>query len=776
MIPVIDKPEVINSGEPILRIDMRQMDPEDIQTMLEQSRNGFYSNKELAPIREYSTNARDAHVRAGKPTLPIRVTLPTEMEPEFKVRDFGSGLSYETIADVYFKYWKSTKRFTNDENGCLGIGSKSAFSYTAIYTVTTWCEGMKTVITGQKSGFADVIYRQLNITNEPDGVEITIPVLQKDIEKFTTEAMNLFKYWDIRPEFVNSDPKFLETHFSTMNSKPFLSGEGWAIRPAGYFSCESVVLMGNVPYPIDWSQVRNSLPKEISVKIQGIFEFLEANLTTLEFPNGTLAFTPNRESLQYNDVTVKALSDKLVLIFDTLLNMITSKVSEATNLWDAKMIYNKVFRKELEGFDKGMFYGGNLDAVERLLQTRIQWKGVSLKNGLFTDLNRWDKNDGQVDSHAKYISPLFSTYVKNENKDNVKVCRCNRKHNNKMIASPKSLVIIQDTRKARYVKAEVAYYLLEKGGEYSQVYVLNLTNPKVKEAFFRNYFFDSVPALYISQLETMLAPYVKARGGNGGGGGNFTGSQPLYCPYFEVAPLRDNGVYRMEWNTAVENARGITGGVFVIYKTVPGRGNGMTLNGQWYDKSDARDIVQSIHDLCQATDHKLARVYGIHQRTADSVWFKEAVENGDWMPLNEVMTDLVEELDETTLKRVRSYQEFSDEKRLGSVAAKKLLSELTNKSSPFYQHCQLIVDLIPSLCLYDALKYFTKHLGNDKFVCAEMKASSKEVVKRYSMIFRHINSSAIQNCDKKERYYKLEGAELTEIVEYINLVDSHLTK
>ena len=119
MIPVIDSPESIQSAEPILRIDMRQMDAEDIQTMLEQSRDGFYSNKELAPIREYSTNARDSHIRKGIGSTPIQVTLPTTMEPELKIRDFGIGLSYETISDIYFKYWKSTKRLTNDENGCL---------------------------------------------------------------------------------------------------------------------------------------------------------------------------------------------------------------------------------------------------------------------------------------------------------------------------------------------------------------------------------------------------------------------------------------------------------------------------------------------------------------------------------------------------------------------------------------------------------------------------------------------------------------------------------
>ena len=108
MIPVKASTEVTHEDAPILRIDMAQMDAESIKVMLEQSRDGFYSNKELAPVREYSTNARDAHIQSGQAERPIEVTLPSQLSPELRIRDFGNGLTFEAIADVYFRYWKST--------------------------------------------------------------------------------------------------------------------------------------------------------------------------------------------------------------------------------------------------------------------------------------------------------------------------------------------------------------------------------------------------------------------------------------------------------------------------------------------------------------------------------------------------------------------------------------------------------------------------------------------------------------------------------------------
>ena len=105
----------------------------------------MYTRKELAAIREYSTNAADAHIVANKPISDIQVTLPTTLHPSFKIRDFGSGLTQEQIANVYCIFGESTKRNSNEQNGMLGYGCKSGFSVSDSFFVTSWIDGYKTI-------------------------------------------------------------------------------------------------------------------------------------------------------------------------------------------------------------------------------------------------------------------------------------------------------------------------------------------------------------------------------------------------------------------------------------------------------------------------------------------------------------------------------------------------------------------------------------------------------------------------------------------------------
>ena len=64
-------------------------------------RNQLYTDKETAFIREYATNAADAHVEAGCPERPIEITLPSKFNLEFKCRDFGPALSHEDVQNIF---------------------------------------------------------------------------------------------------------------------------------------------------------------------------------------------------------------------------------------------------------------------------------------------------------------------------------------------------------------------------------------------------------------------------------------------------------------------------------------------------------------------------------------------------------------------------------------------------------------------------------------------------------------------------------------------------
>ena len=103
----------------------------------------LYSDTSTAVIREYSTNAVDSHIMAGKADVPIEITLPDLYDPYFIVQDYGLGMSEEDLFETYTKFGNSTKRETNDVNGMYGFGSKSAVAYTNQFTNESVKDGEK---------------------------------------------------------------------------------------------------------------------------------------------------------------------------------------------------------------------------------------------------------------------------------------------------------------------------------------------------------------------------------------------------------------------------------------------------------------------------------------------------------------------------------------------------------------------------------------------------------------------------------------------------------
>ena len=99
--------------------------------------SSLYSNRVRAIIRELCANAWDSHVEAGN-TDNFDVHLPTTMEPHFSIRDYGTGMSEETMNEVFNCLFSSTKTETNAQSGMLGLGSKSPFSYTSMMLLHTY--------------------------------------------------------------------------------------------------------------------------------------------------------------------------------------------------------------------------------------------------------------------------------------------------------------------------------------------------------------------------------------------------------------------------------------------------------------------------------------------------------------------------------------------------------------------------------------------------------------------------------------------------------------
>ena len=187
-------------------------------------RNQLYSDKVLAVIREYTCNAVDANVEAGKGDTPITVTLPNRMNPYFKVRDNGLGLSKEDVNDIYAFYGESTKRASNDQIGMLGIGSKAAFAYGDNFVINSYINGKKVMYNAyiDESQRGQISTLGVEDTSEPDGVEIVVPVRDGDHKEFQNKATGLFKWFKVRPEVKGCEAFKYEDKADTL-----FSGTGW---------------------------------------------------------------------------------------------------------------------------------------------------------------------------------------------------------------------------------------------------------------------------------------------------------------------------------------------------------------------------------------------------------------------------------------------------------------------------------------------------------------------------------------------------------------------
>ncbi|WP_211259254.1 ATP-binding protein, partial [Dyella japonica] len=143
----------------------------------------LYSNQKLAMVRETLCNSWDAHIEGNKTDIPIHVTIDKDGFLIF--RDYGSGIPKDKIQEVYGVYGASTKKANTASTGGFGLGCKSPMAYTDSFTVTSMCDGAKTVYhiakssveTNGKPGIIPIV----SVPTEESGLEVKIQLQSEDI-------------------------------------------------------------------------------------------------------------------------------------------------------------------------------------------------------------------------------------------------------------------------------------------------------------------------------------------------------------------------------------------------------------------------------------------------------------------------------------------------------------------------------------------------------------------------------------------------------------------
>lgn len=327
--------------------------------------DSLYSDKVMAVIRELSTNAYDSHISAKNPR-PFTVKLPTAADPNFSVRDYGTGLSQADMEHLYTTYGASNKNDSNDFVGCLGLGSKSPFAYAKSFTTTSYYNGTQyTYIAAiDEAGVPTLNLIHSCETSEPNGLEISFAVKQHDFNEFSQKAVRIFHYFRLKPTIIGGVTFDFTKEYGNRNV--VIEGTGWRVCrfnngntfPNAYHRINSgiIAIMGNIAYPV---QVENLIGEEkaetpdhiakwnrafnkadIASWKSFVSEVINHNLyLELDFGIGELEMDVSREGLQYTKNVIKNLRSKTQEIYAEIKDMFSDKIAAAKTKIEAITTY-----------------------------------------------------------------------------------------------------------------------------------------------------------------------------------------------------------------------------------------------------------------------------------------------------------------------------------------------------------------------------------------------------------------------------------------------------
>lgn len=317
--------------------------------------DGLYSDKIRAVVRELSTNANDSHIIAKIDDV-FEVHLPTYDEPWFRVRDFGTGMSHEDVMDLYSTYFGTNKAEELETTGCLGLGSKSPLSKVRSFTVISRFDGTERhyIVALNEERIPEVNYLpEQDAPTTDTGMEIQMAVDIGDIRTYSRKAGQVYRYFDpkCRPRVINGE------NYDIPEPEVLIEGEGWRMLKG---DGTPIAIMGNVGYPLAASQVDELSPQHQAV--------LSCNLE-IDFPVGSLSFTPSREHLSYNRKTIAVIKERLDEIVSEVNETIGKRFEACETLWEARMLAWQIFWSS----------SADLRHLVKLADTgQITWKGEKI--------------------------------------------------------------------------------------------------------------------------------------------------------------------------------------------------------------------------------------------------------------------------------------------------------------------------------------------------------------------------------------------------------------
>lgn len=308
----------------------------------------MYANPRLAALREYTSNARDAHKAAGY-TGAVEVTLPNAMHPFLTIVDHGVGLDSKEL-EGFGQFGHTTKDGSNDYIGGFGLGSKSGLAVADQFTVISVKNGKKNVVVvgWDQTGAPKLGFLDEQVTDEHNGTTIQIPSNKGHDDWADIVRGNTFIGWEPGSILVNGKQPEKSVHHDEQYKK--LNG-GWLFREENSrynpYNSTLHVLVHGVYYKVEGDKLRD---RDIYRTLMG---------SVVEIHNGSVDILPSRDDLEWTEKTVNTVLEQARLLVQSIVAEYQESMNKAESFIEAKKIQEAMA-------SIGLPTGG------------LSWKGIAL--------------------------------------------------------------------------------------------------------------------------------------------------------------------------------------------------------------------------------------------------------------------------------------------------------------------------------------------------------------------------------------------------------------
>jgi len=359
------------------------IDQENLGFMFDIVSKQMYRRPINSIVREITSNCFDSHIEANVDD-PVIITLANDEGGDYiTFKDVGVGISPERMDKIYSKWFSSSKRGSNDMIGMFGLGSKSPLAYTDSFFVTTIYDKIQYEYLVHSGKTKPRIEKLLTTEGVEDRNQTEVKIYMK-----STLDTFAFKNACIS-ELLYFDNVFFESKlYSITNDYKIFDYNTFKYRPDLKYSDRLHIIIGKVPYPINWEELNR---KEIKIPVG------------LKFNIGDLEVTPERESLRYIDI------EQEDGVFVATKDIINKKIDEF--VVEISALYNKDIESEFEDYREFLEYGKDKESWLKIdEQTKLNVSSAVVKPaGVFIPLKDFR---GKIPNNILFNIKVDYEYVK----------------------------------------------------------------------------------------------------------------------------------------------------------------------------------------------------------------------------------------------------------------------------------------------------------------------------------------------------------------------------